>query len=393
MGAVYMDKPRTDLLSLHLRKPYLCAQILALSIGMTTCGYSVLVISPAAFPLYRDVAASTMQKETITAVFPLGAMLGCIIGTLVSDKWGRRMALLVGNFLSITAGLLMSQATTSVHLITGRLGSGVGTGLLSAVSPVYMAEVVPPLYRGACLSTLGLLWIVGQLMSLVFAAVLGESWRWLLALSAFPGLIQSAALLTFLPESPRWLYQNHKETEAITVMQRFYHGNDLQKLERLQDEIQGIKTEIALQGDMELGERLTEISTTYRSRLLIVCGFMVCVPAGGLAAVSLYSAQIMDSAGFSFGQGPILSSILLFSLSFFATGIAIKFIDKVGRRSILLWTLPFQALSTFLMAVSLGFSLRWLSFLSLVGYLCFVSAGSCPMMGIMPPELFPVTVT
>jgi hypothetical protein len=176
-------------------------------------------------------------------------------------------------------------------------------------------------------------------------------------------------------------------------MKLFYEGSEADQMQKLQSEIHGIKAEIALQGETQFAERLMEITTTYRSHLFIVCAFMICVPAGGLAAVSLYSAQIMDSAGFSFGQGPILSSILLFSLSLLATIVAIKVIDRVGRRWILLLTLPLQTLSTLLMALGMGTDSRWLCLISLIGYLCFVSLGSCPMMGIMAPELFPVNPT
>lgn len=388
-----MDRPRSDLLSLHIREPYLCSLMALLSLGMSTCGYSVLVLSPASFALYRDMSASTLQQETITAIFPLGAMVGCLVGTVVSDEKGRKAALIAGNCIAVITGLFMSQATSAIQLIVARLGSGLGIGILSSVSPVYVAELVPPRYRGACLSVLGLLWITGQIGSLLAAWVLGEQWRWLLGLSAVPGVLQIAALVTLIPESPRWLYQRHREQAAIEVMKQFYEGSDMQKGQRLQEEIQGIKAEIALQGDSQLAERLVEITTMYRSRLLTVCAFMVCVPAGGLAAVSLYSAQIMDSAGFSFGQGPILSSILLFSLSLLATGVAIKVIDRVGRRWILLLTLPIQALATLLMALGMATESRWLCLISLILYLCFVSMGSCPMMGIMAPELFPVKST
>ena len=388
-----MDRPRTDLLSLRLRKSYLCSLMACLSLGMCTCGYSVLVLSPASFALYRDMSASTLQQETITAVFPLGAMVGCLVATLISDGKGRRTALVAGNCIAVVAGLVMSQAYSAFQLIVGRLGSGLGIGMLSAVSPVFVAELVPPMYRGACLSVLGFLWIIGQIGSLLAAWALGEQWRWLLGLSAVPGLVQIAALLTLIPESPRWLYQRGREHEAIEAMKQFYEGSDIEKSQRLQGEIQGIKAEIALQGESQLAERLIEIATMYRSRLLTVCAFMICVPAGGLAAVSLYSAQIMDSAGFSFGKGPILSSILLFSLSLLATGVAIKVIDRVGRRWILLLTLPFQVLSMLLMALGMSTESRWLCLISLISYLCFVSVGSCPMMGIMAPELFPVTST
>ena len=318
--------------------------------------------------------------------------------SVISDRFGRRSGLGLGSFLCFLSSVLISQSASTSLLMLSRLVNGFGAGLLCSIGPVYLAESVPPAYRGGCLSALGLLWGLGQIVAVGAALLLGERWRWMLGLGGVPAAMQLVALWTYVPESPRWLFQHSLELPALSAMRRFYHGSDSLIEQYLDPEVSGIKSEISLLSDFQPSSQLTEIWTNYKKTLGVVCGFMACFSAGGIAAVSLYAAQIMEAAGFQIGDGPLVSVMLLFVVGIAGTLVAIRIIDRVERRCILLSTLPIQAACTLLM--SLGMYLgaqspmpevaRWLCLFSLLGYLIALNLGSGPMMGILAPELFPV---
>ncbi|CAI0467492.1 unnamed protein product [Linum tenue] len=134
---------------------------------------------------------------------------GAGIGGWVNDRLGRRSALVVADFLFFVGAVIMAASPGPAALITGRAFVGLGVGMASMTSPLYISEASPAKIRGALVSTNNLLITFGQflsyLLNLAFTKVPG-TWRWMLGAAGLPALLQFL-LIIFLPESPRWLFR------------------------------------------------------------------------------------------------------------------------------------------------------------------------------------------
>lgn len=138
-----------------------------------------------------------------------GAIIGAAIGGWLNDRLGRRSAILIADFLFFVGAVVMAASPGPAVLIVGRVFVGLGVGMASMTSPLYISEASPAKIRGALVSTNGFLITGGQFLSylinLAFTKAPG-TWRWMLGIAGLPALLQFILML-LLPESPRWLFR------------------------------------------------------------------------------------------------------------------------------------------------------------------------------------------
>lgn len=150
-----------------------------------------------------------MKQETIVSMAIAGAIIGAAIGGWMNDRYGRRTAILIADFLFFIGAVVMAASPGPSLLIVGRVFVGLGVGMASMTSPLYISEASPAKIRGALVSTNGFLITGGQFLSylinLAFTKAPGP-WRWMLGVAGIPALLQFI-LMFLLPESPRWLYR------------------------------------------------------------------------------------------------------------------------------------------------------------------------------------------
>lgn len=149
------------------------------------------------------------MQEVIVSMAVAGAIFGAAIGGWINDKFGRRMSILIADVLFFFGAIIMAIAPAPWMIIIGRIFVGLGVGMASMTSPLYISEASPARIRGALVSTNGFLITGGQFLSylinLAFTRVHG-TWRWMLGVAGLPALVQFILMLS-LPESPRWLYR------------------------------------------------------------------------------------------------------------------------------------------------------------------------------------------
>ena len=166
--------------------------------------------------MLRSVVAAGVQ-EMIVSMAVAGAIIGAAIGGWTTDRLGRRTSILVADFLFFAGAVVMASATGPAQLVVGRVFVGLGVGMASMTSPLYISEASPARIRGALVSTNGFLITGGQflayLINLAFTKA-PRTWRWMLGVAAVPAVVQFGLML-FLPESPRWLYR--KVLSSCTV--------------------------------------------------------------------------------------------------------------------------------------------------------------------------------
>lgn len=242
-------------------------------------------------------------------------------------------------------------------LVVGRFIVGLGVGVAAMIVPVYIAEVAPKNIRGI-LVNLNVVFIAsGQFLALVICLALGKRWRWMLGLAAVPALLQGIGIL-FMSESPRWLFKKGKGEQAIKAIRRIYN----EPLQNLQNVINDQKNEARRVKEYEnysYIDLMKQLFTTYRPCLIAGCGLQMFQQLCGINTAMYYGPEIMKVAGFGDDKHKAQTLISALPLAFVnALGgiIALFFIDKMGRRWIMLRSLPFIAL--FMGIIGLGMGLR-----------------------------------
>lgn len=304
------------------------------AIGGFLFGYDTAVINGANSYLTAHLKLNSTQEGLAGASAILGCIPGAAFAGFLSDRFGRRKLLFVCALLYAVSGLLSAIPNTFGQFLAARIISGIGIGASSMICPVYIAEIAPEKWRGR-LGTLFQLGIVtGIFLTLFinkFIQGMGDDawnsaygWRWMLGMEVVPALA-FIALLFAVPESPRWLAQKGRETEARDILQKVggaaHAGVELIAIREAMRHEQG--------GFAEL------FSGPLRRPLLIAVILMACQQFCGINAIVYYSSKIFESAGAG-KNAAFASSVWVGLINFVFTFVAIGFVDRAGRRPLLL---------------------------------------------------------
>ncbi|KAJ9565962.1 hypothetical protein OSB04_001928 [Centaurea solstitialis] len=340
--------------SLAWKNPYVLRLAFSAGIGGLLFGYDTGVISGALLYIrddFKSVDRSTLLQESIVSMAVAGAIVGAAIGGWLNDRYGRRFALLVADFLFFIGAILMAAATNPSVLILGRVFVGFGVGMASMTAPLYISEASPARVRGALVSTNGFLITGGQFLSylinLAFTKAPG-TWRWMLGVAGLPALLQFVLMLG-LPESPRWLYRKGREEEAITTLRKIYSAEDAEvEIEALRE---SVEKEIEETGSSEKINMIKLLkTTTVRRGLIAGVGLQVFQQFVGINTVMYYSPTIAQLAGIASNQTALLLSLVTAGLNAMGSVVSIYFIDRTGRKKLLVISLIGVILSLGLLA-------------------------------------------
>ena len=202
------------------KRPYLvCLIAIVAAVGGFLFGYDLSIISGAMLFLKLEFELTPDQVGFAIGSALLGCMVGPILGGTLSDRWGRRPTLIFAGLLFAVGAVGTALPANILQFDLFRFLGGVGVGLASVVSPMFIAEVSPPRIRGALVTVNQLAVVVGLMCAVVvsYFLSLGEHWRWMLASNVVPVPIFIIGLL-FVPESPRWMAQNNRVREAFDVL-------------------------------------------------------------------------------------------------------------------------------------------------------------------------------
>ncbi|XP_010460813.1 PREDICTED: probable inositol transporter 2 isoform X1 [Camelina sativa] len=340
--------------SLTWKNPYVLRLAFSAGIGGLLFGYDTGVISGALLYIrddFKSVDKNTWLQEMIVSMAVAGAIVGAAIGGWANDRFGRRSAILMADFLFLLGAIIMAAAPNPSLLVVGRVFVGLGVGMASMTAPLYISEASPAKIRGALVSTNGFLITGGQFLSylinLAFTDVTG-TWRWMLGIAGLPALLQFILMFS-LPESPRWLYRKvlmGREEEAKAILRRIYSSEDVeQEIRALQD---SVETEILEEGSSEKINMIKLCKAkTVRRGLIAGVGLQVFQQFVGINTVMYYSPTIVQLAGFASNRTALLLSLVNAGLNAFGSIISIYFIDRTGRKKLLI-------ISLFGVIISLG---------------------------------------
>jgi SP family galactose:H+ symporter-like MFS transporter len=359
------------------------------AIGGLLFGYDTGVISGAILFIQKRYGLSSTMEEVVVSSVLVGAIIGAVIGGALTDKYGRRkMIILAGIIFTISAiGTAFSPSVT--WLITGRVISGIGIGIASFISPMYIGELVPAKVRGSLVAvnmlaiTTGI--VVAYLVDYAFSG--SKDWRYMFGLAAIPsiGLVIG---MWILPDSPRWLVSKSKIKEAKQVLQRVRTDVDVTP------EITDIQKSMEKQGE---GGIRGLFQHSLKMPLIVGLGLAIFQQITGINTVIYYSPTIFKFAGISAVGPAILAGAGLTGLMWCFHVLAIFLIDRVGRRPLLLIGVAGQVIGLAILGAAFQFP-QLASFKSYVAigglsiYVACFAFGLGPIFWLLISEIYPLKV-
>ncbi|HKS55719.1 MAG TPA: sugar porter family MFS transporter [Steroidobacteraceae bacterium] len=317
---------------------------LTAAIGGLLLGFDATVIS-GVVPFIREYFALSgtggeLKLGLAVSSLGWGALAGNAAAGVLSDYLGRRKVLLCAAALFLVSATLASLATTLAAFITARVVGGLAVGAAILIAPVYIAEIAPAKRRGGLVSLNQLMIVIGisaSFFSNYFLLDVGEhNWRWMLGVQVFPALLY-LLLLSFIPESPRWLVLKGRDAAAQEVLTR------LGGAEKAQESLQQIKQSLAA-GAVSRSWRAL-VDRRNRFVMLIALGLAFFQQITGINAIFYYLPTIFAQAGGGVSDA-FRQAVIVGLVNVAMTVVAIWLIDRLGRK-------PLLAIGVTGMAVSL----------------------------------------
>ena len=314
------------------------------AIGGILFGYDTAVISGTTDIVRNQFSLSASGEGWYVGCALIGSIIGVLCAGSLSDYIGRKITMLISAaFFSISA-IGCAVCGSFDALVAFRIIGGVGIGIVSIVSPIYISEVSPARIRGTLVSlyqlavTAGFLlaylanWAIDAGIDPSAAADAGlwsrmfnaEAWRGMLGSETLPALL-FLFIIFFIPESPKWLIIKGKPNEATSVLSRILGSED-----EINAEVEATRS--------SSGEDKGSWSDLLKPGILVAvlagCAIAILGQFMGVNAVLYYGPKIFSEAGF---DNPMFSTVLVGLVNFATTVLAVFIIDRVGRKQLIYW--------------------------------------------------------
>lgn len=358
------------------------------TIGGFLFGYDLSVIGSANSYLRDQFHLGEAMFGFSTASAALGCMAGPLLGAWLSDWLGRERTLMVAAGLLAIGTLLTALAPTIFIFNVFRILGGMGVGLCSIASPMYINEVAPPRMRGR----LGLMYqlaiVIGSAVSPLVAYGIVQifpdsvAWRWMFG-SQMVFIVLFAIFLLRLPPSPRWLAERGRFAEADDVLKRV-HGPEIAVLE-----MKEIKSALA----EETGGFAELWLPGIRRALLFGCLLTFFGQWSGWSGIGGYIPVMLQMSGVQDRHSAILQFGLTYVAMAVVTVFSMFFIDRVGRRPLWIFASVLMAIITFSTGLVFHYQIHGIVVL-LVITLCTVPHGLAlgGLPWLMMSEIFPTRI-
>ncbi|KNC90327.1 sugar porter family MFS transporter [Trabulsiella odontotermitis] len=387
----------------QLNMGYVWTICLVAACGGLLFGYDWVVIGGAK-PFYEAWFSITDPAQSGWAMS--SALAGCVFGALISgwcaDKLGRRLPLILSAILFSASALGTALATSFDMFVIYRIVGGVGIGLASALSPLYIAEVSPAEKRGRFVAVNQLTIVIGvlaaQLINLIIADPVpggatqqmlvdtwnGQTgWRWMFGAELVPALA-FLVLMFFVPESPRWLVKAGKPERARTMLERI--GSKGYAAQTLQD------IEQTLQQDNHKVSYSTLLQPQIKPIVIIGMVLAVFQQWCGINVIFNYAQEIFASAGFDI-NGTLKSIVATGIINLVFTIAALPLVDKLGRRKLML--LGASGLTVIYVLIAGAYAMGvmgWPVLVLVLAAIAIYALTLAPVTWVLLSEIFPTRV-
>ena len=386
---------------------YLIFLSVVAALGGFLFGYDTAVISGTIAQVTQLFQLDTLQQGWYVGCALVGSIVGVLFAGILSDKLGRKLTMVISAVLFSTSALGCALSADFTQLVIYRIIGGVGIGVVSIVSPLYISEVAVAQYRGRLVSLYQLAVTVGflgaylvnyQLLAWAESGTqlsvdwlnkvfITEVWRGMLGMETLPAIL-FFIIIFFIPESPRWLIVRGKELKAVNILEKIYNS------------ITEAKSQLKETKSVLTSETRSEWSLLMKPGIFKAVIIGVCIAIlgqfMGVNAVLYYGPSIFENAGLSGGDS-LFYQVLVGLVNTLTTVLALVIIDKVGRKKLVYYGVSGMVVSLiliglyFLFGDSLGVSsLFLLVFFLFYVFCCTVSI--CAVVFVLLSEMYPTKV-
>lgn len=354
------------------------------ALGSFLFGFDTAVISGTTKFIAQHFCLTDATLGITVSIALWGTVLGSIAIGKPGDVFGRRAMLSVCGVLFFFSALGCAFAESWYVLLFSRFLGGVAIGAASVMAPMYIAEIAPGRLRGRLVAVAQFNIVIGILVAFFSNYLLVDigvdNWRWMFGVMAFPAAL-FFLLLFFVPESPRWLVKQKLVDKARSVLQKVGAEN----LEsELADIIDSLKEEI--------GQGVTRLFQKKYS-FPIMCAVLLAVfnQLSGINVIMYYAPMIFEKAGAS-TNAAMLQAVAVGVTNMMFTVVAMFFIDKLGRKTLLL----IGAVGMFFSLGGAAFHYFFESLLSgvgivifIIGFIAFFAFSQGAVIWVFLAEIFP----
>ncbi|MFI7006293.1 sugar porter family MFS transporter [Streptomyces sp. NPDC050145] len=379
--------PLTAVTPAGLRKIQWWAATIA--VGGFLFGFDTGVVSGALLYIRDDFGLNSFQQGSVVSVLLIGSVIGAMGSGKLADRWGRRRLLGVAGAVFLAGTVLAVFATGYAMLLVARIVLGLAVGTASALVPVYLSEISPTDIRGRLLTmnqlmiTVGIL--VAYLVNMAFSS--GGHWRAMFACGAVPAVILVVAALWILPESPQWQIATGR---ADLARQAIASVADEATADQLVARAQQRMADDRNASQDGGGGRLW--APNVRPALIVGLTLAAVQQFGGINTIIYYAPTIIEQTGLD-ASNSIVYSVAIGVINLVMTLVAIKLVDRVGRRPMVLVSLAVMAASVFLLGLAFVADLSsGLTLLFMVVYIAAFAGGLGPVFWTLIGEIFPPSV-
>ena len=386
---------------------YLVFLSVVAALGGFLFGYDTAVISGTIAQVTEQFGLDALQQGWYVGCALIGSIIGVLFAGILSDKFGRKSTMILSAILFSTSAIGCAVSTDFNQLVIYRIIGGVGIGVVSIISPLYISEVAVAQYRGRLVSlyqlavTIGFLGaylvnyqLLGYSMSnpdvstgwwnLVFVS---EVWRGMLGMETLPA-IMFFIIIFFIPESPRWLILKGREEKATNILERIYTSSK----EAL---FQLTETKSVLSSESKSEWKLL-LQPGIRKAVIIGVCIAVLGQFMGVNAVLYYGPSIFENAGLSGGDS-LFYQVLVGLVNTLTTVLALVIIDKVGRKKLVYYGVSGMVISLVLIATYFIYGESWgiSSIFLLIFFLFYVfccAVSICAVVFVLLSEMYPTRV-
>lgn len=353
------------------------------ALGGVLFGFDLVIISGTVSFFSRHFSLNEFQTGWAVGCLNLGAALGALVGGRYADRLGRKKLLLFSSALFALTGIGTGWANTFYVFVAFRMMSGVAVGIAALVCPMYVAEVSPAPVRGKIVSFYQLSIVIGILLAYLSNYLLLETgennWRWMFSSQAVPALLFFAGLF-WVPESPRWLVGKQRRSDAYALLTR------IGGLKHADLEIEQIEQSF-------LQHHSNRVRDLFRKEIVhvLVLGIVIAVFSQAVGQNSLfsYAPVLFQQAGIA-QDTAFVQSIIIGVITFVFTFIAIRTIDRVGRKKLLLFGSALLGIDALALSFVFYWHLSggWVLFFVLA-FIAVYSATLGPVTWVALSEIFP----
>ncbi len=377
----------TNMTKNNMKYVYMLSSVAA--IGGLLFGYDTAVISGAIGNLQTKFQLSSEAMGGAASAAIWGCVVGVLLSGRASDRFGRKRVLIVSAMLFAISAIASAIPNNIFQFAAARFIGGLGVGMASMLSPMYISEIAPAKNRGTLVTLYQLAIVIGinliYFVNLLIAGMGDEAWnvetgwRYMVGSETIPAAI-FLLLLLFVPESPRWLAKEGRDEESLAILTKI---NGEEKALEVLEEIKETLKE-------EKGTLQELFSPGLRIAMIIGIVLAIFSQITGINAIIYYAPEIFKSVGFG-TESALLQTVVIGLTNTLFTFVAIWLMDRAGRRKLLLWGVFGMIVCLFGMGASFYFNLSSgpILLVFILGYIACFASSLGPIPWVLISEIFP----